>query len=269
MKKTKWKWSLVFGLVGVLSGAGVEQGLGGPVMDVPPGGGGGGGGRNGQGISLGSGYDNTLGSDSSWYAQAWGNANGSLLAESIGTSFWFEPASNPQPGNAGRFNLGVSVNGSFFPADGTITPEMQRLADNPLSASGTFRINEITVEQNDKWTIYSFNPTFQLSWDSQAYLNISPERDWINGSIYANVWADGGQFTSSVPYFELNEWAGEGPRPDWLSDWSLNFSFSGLATPTSVVFIPEPATAVLLAIGGGATLWRHRRKKNRERNLIA
>lgn len=191
-----------------------------------------------------------------------------MLTESIGTSFSFDPSGNPQPGNAGRFNLGISVQGNFFPADGSVTPEMQRLADNPLSASGTFRVNEVTVEQDGKWTIYRFDPTLQLSWDSQGYLYISPERDWINGSAYANVWADNGQFTNSSPYFELNDWTGEGPRPEWLSDWSLNFSFSGLATPTSVQIVPEPATLSLLGLSALATVSYGRRRFRLERNPI-
>lgn len=264
----KWKWLSGMAVLGALVGF-IGTAEAGPVMDAPSGGGGGGGGRNDQGISFGSGYDNTLGNDSFWDAQAWGNANGALLTESIGTSFWFEPAGNPQPGNAGRFNLSINAQGSFFPSDGNITPEMQRLADNPLSVNGTFRINEVTIEQNDKLTIYSFDPTFQLFWDSQGYLNIWPERDYINGSIYANAWADGGQFTNSVSYFELNEWAGEGPRPDWLSDWTASFNFSGLVTPSSVMVVPEPAALVLLGGGAIAMICRRRRLPRLQHNKIS
>ncbi len=244
MKKAHWGLILGLGWTTALSGTGVTQG-----SNI---------------VSTGGGYNN---SGDRGANHGWTNANGPILPTAMSSWFWFEPADNPQPGNAGILNVSISAQGDFIPNNGTITPAMEALAQNPISTGGTFQINEITVKQDGEWVIYNFDPTLAVSWSSRGSFYLDPEGLKHRGYLDADVWVNGAAFTDVRSNFQINEWTGEGPRPDWLADWESWSYFSGIVTPTSVTVIPEPATAALLAIGGGSLLLR--RKKSRERNLIA
>lgn len=240
--------------------------LAGPVLS-------GGGGDGGQinfgpdrGVSLGSGYNNDFADRDSRYA--WANANGPIVPTEMSSWFLFTPSNNPEPGNAGRLEVAINLQGDFIPSDGTVTPVMQALSQNPLRTSGSFRINEVTVEEGDKFIIYHFNPTLQISWSGAGSFYLDPDGVKHRGYLDANVWLDGGAFNDARPYFELNDWEGDGPRPDWLADWSANFNFSGLATPTSVTVVPEPATLGLFGLGVLTAIHHGRRRFRLEHNPI-
>lgn len=264
------KWKHVFLVLMVLSGVGLEQGFGGPVMDVPPGGGGGGGRRNsdiGQNASFNNDYDQETGE---WRGYANGNFNGEFVVTQLSTSLSVYPNSDPEPGNLGTFHFSMSGNG-YVPEDPATDHSIQFQLDHPLGTNNSWTINQVELyidpERGYQWL--QFTPTMRINGNANGSIYLDPETDWFNYSLYSNVNVEGGVFTNTYVSFERNQWTGEGEPPEYFDELWFNFNADGMITAENWSIVPEPATAVLLAIGGGAGLWRWRRQRSREPNLIA
>ncbi len=209
--------------------------------------------------------DQQVSTNSSWGPDwANGSVSGPLVTQQMSAGIWTNANPDPKPGNLGTFNLNISAAGMFY-RPGDPIPDSQ----SP-QVGASLRANSVHSEPwGDGGTMIYFDPTLQLSSRGNGGFWIDPESGNYNysGWLSGNFGVVGGKFTDVNVDFQENYWTGDGPRPSWFTDWSAYFNATGIITATNFTVVPEPAALTLFAISGAATLWR--RRKNRDRNLIA
>lgn len=217
---------------------------------------GGGGGSKGEGVAnvfTGSSWE------SSW---ASGSVSGPLVTQGMGVNVSTYANPDPKPGDIGTFNLGVWAYGMFYePGDPAPNPQGPR-------ANAYLRTNEVHPEPGkDGGETIFFDQTLLLDARGNSGFWIDPDSGNYNGWLVGNFNVDGGAFTDVYASFSQNEWTGSDPPPSWFHEWDAFISASGVITSPTFTIVPEPATLGMAALGGAAAFWR--RRKSRERNLIA
>ncbi len=169
----------------------------------------------------------------------WGD---NLVVMEMTTSMAASPVDDPTPSMVGTFYGNTSIRGIFADPGEPMTPYMQFLNDVGLHTYQ--RATWGHFENNDEW--YNFTPDVELVANSHARLyEMSVPEPYYAGSTDINYSVMGGFVSSIQPFVTIYD----EPCPWGDFDWEVSVNVSGIFTADSVTFLPEPATAILLAIG--------------------